>query len=129
MTRKFALPDTEHCDHLSVLISTLELPFRHSVYVYPNQWLPIQSRDHSVWQIQHHWKLHCGRVHTMCMQPPAHIKHVLLYGLNCHSAKQLTYHLLVTIKIRKISTKKEAKTASYFYVGHHVLMKTDKLRG
>lgn len=90
-------------------VTTLEPPFRHPVHVYPNQWLPIQSRDHSVWQIQHHWKLHCGRVHTMCMQPPAHIKHVLLYGLNCHSAKQLTYYVLVSIRKCKISTKKKKK--------------------
>ena len=37
----------------------------------------------------------------MCMQPPAHIKHVLLYGLNWHSAKQLTYNVLVSIQGRK----------------------------
>jgi len=36
------------------------------------------------------------------MQPPAHIKHVLLYGLNCHSAKQLTYHVLVSYRYVKI---------------------------
>jgi hypothetical protein len=52
----------------------------HSVCVYPNQWLPIQSRDHSVWQIQHQWKLHWGRVHTICMQPPAYMKHVWFCG-------------------------------------------------
>ena len=45
----------------------------------------------------------------MCMQPPAHIKKVLLYGLNCHSAKQLTYHVLVSVKIRRISTDKKEK--------------------
>jgi len=45
----------------------------------------------------------------MCMQPPAHIKHVLLYGLNCHSAKQLAYHVLVSVKICKVSTKKKKK--------------------
>ena len=45
----------------------------------------------------------------MCMQPPAHIKKVLLYGLNCHSAKQLTYHVLVSVKIRRISTDKKGK--------------------
>jgi hypothetical protein len=84
------------------------------VYFYPNQWLPIQSRDHSVWQIQHHWKLHCGRVHTMCMHPPAHIKHVLLYSLKCHSAKQLTYHLLVSTNIDKISKKKKLKQQATF---------------
>ena len=45
----------------------------------------------------------------MCIQPPAHIKKVLLYGLNCHSAKQLTYHVLVSVKIRRISTNKKEK--------------------
>jgi len=45
----------------------------------------------------------------MCMQPPAHIKKVLLYGLNCHSAKQLTFHVLVSVKIRRISTNKKEK--------------------
>ena len=34
---------------------------------------------------------------------------VLLYGLNCHSAKQLTYHVLVSVKIRRISTNKKEK--------------------
>lgn len=37
---------------------------------HPNQWLPIHSLFHSTRQSQHHSNLHCGRGHTMCIQPP-----------------------------------------------------------
>jgi hypothetical protein len=110
------------------------------VHVYPNQWLPIQSRDHSVWQTQHHWKLHCGRVHTMCMQPPAHIKHVALWF---EQSQCKTYHLLVSLKISKYTTNKKKKLkqqaactwdipsklrhTSCLYMGHPVEIKTHKL--
>ena len=80
----------------------------------------MHSRVHSVWQTQHQWKPHCGRVQIMCIHPPVQThKNDLLWRAVCFVNERLPLrsvgvrHLGHGLEVTRIVTRLSASHRAF----------------